>query len=94
MFNGAIKALIEQALKAYNHLISIFSRVALDIKTKLYLFDMFVVPVITYGCKVWGIYSLSQVVKLHYKFCKFILDVPPQASNAAVLGNLGRIPLS
>ena len=42
MFNEAIKALNEQALKTYNHLISIFSRVTLDSKTKLYLFDMLV----------------------------------------------------
>ena len=54
MFNEAIKALNEQALKAYTHLISIFSKVALVIKTKPYLFHMLVVSVITmsYGCEV------------------------------------------
>jgi len=54
MFNEAIRTLNEQALKAYNHHISIFSRVSLDIKTKRYLFDMLGVPIITYGCEVWG----------------------------------------
>ena len=55
---------------------------------------MLVVPIITYGCEVWGIYDLFEVDKLHYKFCKFILCVRPQTFNAAVLGDLGRIPLS
>jgi len=27
---------------------------------------MFVVPIITYGCEVWGIYDLSEVDKLNY----------------------------
>jgi len=44
--------------------------------------------------KFGGIYDLSEVDKLHYIFCKFILGVRPQTSNAAVLGDLGRITLS
>jgi hypothetical protein len=97
-YNGSLKraveSLNEQALKAYNHLISIFSRIKLDIKTKLLLFDSMVAPIITYGCEVWGIYDLAEVDKLHLKFCKQILGVRQQTSNAAVLGELGRFPLS
>ena len=93
-FRDAVKTLNEQALKAYNNLISIFSRVKLDVKTKLLLFDSLVVPIITYGCEVWGIYNYSEVDKIHYKFCKYILGVRQQTSNAAVLGELGRFPLS
>jgi len=92
--NDAVKTLNEQALKAYNHLLSIFSRVKLDVKTKLLLFDSLVVPIITYGCEVWGIYKNSEVDKIHLKFCKYILGVRQQTSNAAVLGELGRFPLS
>ena len=90
----AIKANNEQALKAYNHLLSIFSKVKLSTKTKLSLFDSLVVPIILYGSEIWGIYNIKEVDKLNFKFCKTILGVRSQTSNAAVLGELGRFPLS
>ena len=89
-----IKTLYEQALKAYNHLLSIFSRVHVDVKTKLTLFDALVVPILLYGSEVWGIYNTNDVDKLHLKFCKLLLGVRPKTSNAAVFGELGRFPLS
>jgi len=93
-FNQAIKTLNEQALKAYNGLLSLFTRVSLDIKTKLLLFDSKVAPIIRYGSEIWGVYDFKEVDKLHVKFCKYILGVRPQTSTVAVLGELGRFPLS
>ena len=52
-----------------------------------------VAPIIIYGCEVWGIYDMSDVDKLHFKLCKQTLGVR-QPSNAALLGELGRFPLS
>jgi hypothetical protein len=77
---NAVKTLSDQALKTYNNLLSVFSRINLDIKTKLSP----VVPI--YNCK--------EIDKLHLRFCKIVLGVRPQTSNAAVLGELGRFPLS
>lgn len=93
-FNHAVKMLNDQALKAYNHLLSIFSKVSLDIKTKLSLFDALVVPILLYGAEVWGIYTFTDLDKLHIKFCKHVLGVKQQTSNAAVFGELGRFPLT
>ena len=90
----AVKALSEQALKAYNSLLSVFTRIKLDIKTKLSLFDSMVVPILLYGSEVWGIYENKEIDKLHIKFCKRILGVRQQTPNIAVLGELGRFPLS
>ena len=90
----AVHALNEQALKAFNQLLSVFNKIELDIKTKLSLFDALVAPIILYGSEIWGIYDIKEVDKLNYKFCKIILGVRPQTSNAAVLGELGRFPLS
>jgi len=67
---NVVKVLNEQALKAYNHLLSIFSHVSLDILTTLSLFDSLVAPIIMYGSEVWGIYDMPEIDKLHYKFCK------------------------
>ena len=90
----AVKALSEQALKAYCNLMYVFDRIQLDIKTKLSLFDAMVVPILTYGSEVWGIYDFKEVDKLHIKLCKHILGVKPQTPTNAVLGELGRFPLS
>ena len=94
ILNRVVKTLNDQALKACNHLLSVFSRISLDIKTKLSLFDSLVVPIILYGSEVWGVYNLREVDKLHLKVCKLILGVRPQTSNTAVLGEFGIFPLS
>ena len=89
-----VKALQEQALRAYNNLLTLFDKVNLDIKTKLSLFDSMVVPIILYGSEIWGVYNCKDVDKLHIRFCKSILGVKQQTPNYAVFGELGRVPLS
>ena len=92
--NKSVKILNERALKAFKQLLSVCSRLNLDIKTKLSLFDALVAPIIIYGSEIWGAYDIQEVDKLDYQFCKIVLGVRPQTSNAAVLGELGRVPLS
>lgn len=97
-YNGlmkqAVKTLNEKALKAYHNLLSVFTRINVDIKLKLSLFDSLIVPIILYGCEIWGPYELEEVDKLHIRFCKLILGVKSQTPNVAVFGELGRVPLS
>ena len=90
----AVKALNDQALKAYNNLLSLFDKVDMDIKTKLSLFDAMVVPILLYCSEVWGIYNFTDVDKIHIRFCKNILGVKQQTPNACIYGELGRYPLS
>ena len=90
----AVKALSDQALKAYFSLLGLFDKVPLTVKTKLQLFDTMVVPILLYGSEVWGVYNFKEVDKLHIKFCKYILGVRQQTPNMAVYGELGRVPLS
>ncbi|XP_053386465.1 uncharacterized protein LOC128550759 [Mercenaria mercenaria] len=94
VMKNAVKVLSEQALKAYSSLLSLFTRVHIDVKTKLSLFDTMVVPILTYCSEVWGIYDFKEIDKLHIKFCKTILGVRQQTPNLAVYGELGRFPLS
>ena len=68
----AVKALSDQALKAYFSLLGLSDRVPLTVKTKLQLFDTMVVPILLYGSKVWGVYNFKEINKLHIKFCKYI----------------------
>jgi hypothetical protein len=51
---------------------------------------------ILYGCEIWGFQSLKLqncVDKLHLKLCKEVLGVSKFATNAGVLGELGRHPI-
>ena len=50
--------------------------------------------IIMYGSEVWGVYDYKEIDNLHLKFCKLVLGVKPQTSHVAILGELGRFPLS
>ena len=52
-----------------------------------------VVPILTYGAEIWGGVYRDRIESVHRSFCKFILKVPSQAPNAAVLGECGRSPI-
>ena len=71
-----------------------FDKVSFDISTKLSLFDSMIVPILTYGCEVWGVYNYKEVNKLHIRFCKYLLGVKKQTPTYAVYGELCRVPLS
>ena len=62
------------------------------------LFDVFVKPVLSYGCEVWGGDMLnradcSSVERVHRWFCRRIQGLPRQVSSAVALAELGRQPL-
>ena len=61
------------------------------------LFDTLVVPIILYGCEIWGVdhcFKDSEPFEpLHIKFIKEILGVHCKATNVACLAELNRYPL-
>jgi len=63
-----VKALNDQALKAYNQLLQVFSRISVDVKATLALFDSLVVPIIPYGLEIWGIYSTPEIDRMYLRF--------------------------
>ena len=58
-----------------------------------HLFDSLIRPIANYGCEVWGHVKAEDLEVVHHKFCKFALRVPNTATNLAVYGELGRVPL-
>jgi len=69
----AVKALNEQALRAFNTLLFVFKNVSLDITLKLSLFDKLVSTILKYGSEIWGIYNYKEVDKLRIRFYKMVL---------------------
>eukprot|EP00887_Chlorella_sp_A99_P008193 scaffold12.g8193.t1 len=61
------------------------------------LFDIFVRPVLSYGCEVWGVDLLPRAdcssERVHRWFCRRVQSLPKQASSAVALAELGRWPL-
>lgn len=67
------------------------------VEHQLQLFDIFVKPVLSYGCEVWGVDVLGQPdaapERVHRWFCRRLLGLPQSATAAVVLAELGRWPL-
>ena len=92
-FNQAQKNLFDQANKAMFSLIAKSRRLCLPIDIQLNLFDSLVLPILTYGCEIWGTDNCSLAEKLHLRFCKIILNCKSSTASCMVLGELGRAPV-
>lgn len=66
----------------------------LPVTCQLELFDKMVVPVLLYGCEVWGFEKLDSIERVHLKFLKHILCLKSSTPNYMVYGETGRFPLS
>ena len=51
-------------------------------------------PILTYGCEVWGFDNLNIIEKLHLKYLKYILGVKMSTPTCMVLGETGRFPVN
>ena len=93
-FVKAKKLLHDKASKAMYSLIQKGRRLKLPADIMLKLFDSCVVPILLYGCEVWGYENTDIIEKVHTKFCKFIFGVSKCSHNMPIYGELGRYPLS
>ncbi len=70
---------------------------AAAVQHQLQLFDIFVKPVLSYGCEVWGVDVLDQPEsapeRVHRWLCLRLLGLSQGASSAVALAELGRWPL-
>lgn len=85
--------LASQALKAMFIIDKINYDCQFSYKTSCELFKKCIVPILTYGCEVWGTrvhYSIENVL---LSFCKKQLGVGSSTPTPAVLGECGQFPL-
>lgn len=57
------------------------------------IFDSMIAPILLYSSEIWSSEVAKHVEKVQTDFCKFVLKVPTQTSNLAVLGETGRYPM-
>lgn len=92
-FVKAKKHLVDQATRAMFALITKARQLCLPIDIQLHLFDSLVMPILLYGCEIWGNDNNSIIERLHLKFCKMLLGINKSSPTCIVLGELGRFPL-
>ena len=51
-------------------------------------------PILTYGCEVWGFGDISCIETVHTDFLKQILHVKKSTPHVMIYGEFGRYPLS
>ena len=95
VWTTAVSTLSSQAEKAI-FMLKRFIKFHGAITTKLAidLFDKIVVPILLYGSEIWGTKTYNAVEVVHRKYLKYLLSLSYSTSNAAVMGELGRTPLS
>ena len=82
-----------QASKAMFSVLNKGNVLNLPIDILLELFDQMVVPVLVYGCEIWGHEDCKSLENVHLKFCKYILGVKKATPSSMVYGELGRFPI-
>ena len=96
-FNGNFKMcrknLSGQAQRAMFSLLCKCRKYELSLDTSLELFDRTILPILTYGCEIWGFEKDSIIENLHLKFCKYILGLKKSTPNVMIYGETGRTPV-
>ena len=92
-FHLARKALFEQASKAMFSVLTKTRTYNLNVDVQLKLFDTLVLPVLLYGCEIWGSGNIDLCEKLHLKFCRYVLNVKSSSPNYMIYGELERFPV-
>lgn len=92
-FASTKKHIVEQAKKGLFSLYRKIRNLDLSIDCQLKLFDSTILPILTYGCEVWGYSDLNLLEKVHTDFLKHILHVKRSTPHIMLYGDLGRFPI-
>ena len=84
---------IDKARKAVFKISVLLNEIDLDVKTRIHLFDTLILPILLYGCELWGFENVEQLEVFHLKYLRNILQVRKSTPNAMVYGELGRYEL-
>ena len=90
-FSGMYNKLANQGLRAFYSLKRSLQQFGdIPVKTSIKVFDSKVLPILNFGCEIWGLNEANCIEQVHHLFCKHVLKVPLNSSNCAVRAELGR----
>ena len=87
------QCIIGKGLKVMHVLLQHIKRLEVNPKLCLQLFNALVGPILNYGCPIWVFSNSKDIERLHLELCKTLLGAGQSTSNAAVYGELRRVPL-
>lgn len=87
------KYLADKALIAMYEILKFGRTYNLSVKLQLDLFDKMILPILLYGCEIWGFGDNQLLEKIHLKFCKVLLNLKQSTPSFMVYGELGRHPI-
>ena len=92
-FVKAMRKQLDQGRKAQFSMLIKCRKLELPIDIQCKLFESMVIPVILYGCEIWGFQDIKMLEIFYRKFLKKILKLRPSTSNCMVYGEVGKLPL-
>ena len=87
------KHIAAQARKALYLLYSRINNLNLPVDLQLKLFDSTVLPILTYGCEIWGFENLEILERIHAEFLRNITKARKSTPHYMLYAELGRYPL-
>ena len=92
-FQESIKLNVDKARKALFKLKSFATKVNLSTQVMLHLFDHAILPILLYGCEIWGYENIEQIEVFHRNFLRQLLMVDRSTPIPMVYGELGRFEI-
>ena len=92
-FLTARKHIAQQARKALYYLYTRINNLNLPIDLQIKLFDHTVLPILTYGCEVWGFENIKILERIHAEFLRTITKTKKSTPHYMLFAELGRYPL-
>jgi hypothetical protein len=92
-FKNCANCIVSQAQRAMYGLLSKCKKFDLRLESKFELFDKTIVPILTYGCEIWGFEKHNAIEKVHLRFLKYVLGLKKSTPNVMVYGETGRVPI-
>lgn len=93
-FKKAICKQVNQAKRAMYAMLSKCKRLVLPVDMQCELFKQLIVPILLYGCEMWGFEKIDQIEVFFRKFLKDLLHVKKGTPNCMVYGETGQNKLA
>ncbi len=90
-FQKAIAKQVNQAKRAMYSMVGKARKLGLPVDIQLHLFDSLILPILLYGCEVWGHSNLDALKSMQLGFYKHILKLNKSTPNCIVHGETGTI---
>ena len=92
-FYKAIKHNIEHARKALHLLYKRINNLQIPLDLQLHLFDSTVLPIILYGCEIWGFQNTKMIDTIYNQFLRNISKLRKSTPIYMLYAELGRKPI-